>query len=80
MLKHLQITPSFFSDESIIGGGERHVDNFCKALLAAAAERSLPIRCEIVAFGARSGTIVRCDKITLRLGHVKLCPQSSSQK
>ncbi len=66
-MKHLQITPSFFSDESIIGGGERHVENFRKALLAAAAERSFPIRCEIVAFGAGSGNIVSCDKTTLRL-------------
>jgi glycosyltransferase involved in cell wall biosynthesis len=69
VLKHLQITPSFFSDESIVGGGERHVETFCKALLAAAAERSLPIRCEIVAFGDRSGTVVSRDKLTLRLLH-----------
>jgi glycosyltransferase involved in cell wall biosynthesis len=67
MLRHLQVTPSFFADESIIGGGERHVENFCKALLASAAERGFPIKCELVAFGARSGTIVTHDGFSLRL-------------
>ena len=67
MLRHIQITRSFFSDESTIGGGERHVENFCKALVAAAAARGFPIKCEIVAFGPRSGTIVTRDKLTLRL-------------
>jgi glycosyltransferase involved in cell wall biosynthesis len=66
-LKHLQITPTFFANDSVIGGAERHAENLCKAVRAAAAERSFPIECEIVAFGTECRTVEGRDDVEIHI-------------
>jgi glycosyltransferase involved in cell wall biosynthesis len=66
-LKHLQVTPFFFSDDSVIGGGERHAENFCKAVRIAAAERDLALDCEILAFGPQPRIVDAQADVRLRI-------------
>jgi glycosyltransferase involved in cell wall biosynthesis len=66
VLKHLQVTPSFFS-ETKIGGCECHVQNLHKALRATAAARDFSIKCDILAFGTQPGSLVTRDELRARL-------------
>jgi glycosyltransferase involved in cell wall biosynthesis len=47
-MRILQVTPTFFSDDSVIGGGERYVHNVCSAVAQAA--RGEPVRCDMLSF------------------------------
>jgi len=48
-MKILQVTPTFFSDKSIIGGGERYVSNVCAALTSGSTPGAT--QCDILSFG-----------------------------
>lgn len=50
-LKIAHLTPSFFSKDSYIGGGERYVYNICSANLNAARERGIDLRQTIISIG-----------------------------
>ncbi len=54
-MRLLQVTPTFFSDASVVGGGERYVGNVCAAALAAADAGEL--RCDILSFGTERATL-----------------------
>lgn len=47
-MRILQVTPTFFSENSVVGGGERYVNNVCAAVQVA-GER--PPQCDILSFG-----------------------------
>ncbi|MFX1684454.1 glycosyltransferase family 4 protein [Paraburkholderia sp. A2RI-6] len=49
-MRILQITPTFFADHSVIGGGERYVNNVCAAVQLA-ADRDTHTQCDILSFG-----------------------------
>lgn len=50
-IKIAHLTPSFFSEDSCIGGGERYVYNICKAISIAAEERNQVVEQEIISVG-----------------------------
>lgn len=47
-LRIAHLTPSFFSSDSCIGGGERYVYNICKAISIAAEEQDRPVEQAII--------------------------------
>ena len=55
MMRILQITPTYFSEKSIIGGGERYVNNVCAAVASATPEGS--VACDMLSFGSRAQTL-----------------------
>jgi glycosyltransferase involved in cell wall biosynthesis len=50
-LRIAHLTPSFFSTDSCVGGGERYVYNICKAISIAAAERDQQVEQAIISAG-----------------------------
>lgn len=48
-MRILQVTPTYFADRSVIGGGERYVANLCRAVAAAAPRGD--VTCDILSFG-----------------------------
>lgn len=50
-LKIAHLTPSFFSKDSCIGGGERYVYNICCANLTAAKQRGIDLQQTIISIG-----------------------------
>ena len=48
-MRILQVTPTYFADRSIIGGGERYVTNLCRAVAAAAPRGD--VTCDVLSFG-----------------------------
>lgn len=65
-MKILHVTPAYFADVSLIGGGERYVNNACKALNL----QESVIRSDILSFGpsAASTTLFPKTKIHLAAG------------
>lgn len=49
------LTPTYFSDQSVLGGGERYVCNLVKAVEVAAAAKGVDIQQEIVSIGTKPG-------------------------
>lgn len=61
-MRILQVTPTFFSENSVIGGGERYVNNVCAAIQMADNEHRL--QCDILSFGTnRSSTPIGLNSI-----------------
>ncbi|MQT13977.1 glycosyltransferase family 4 protein [Segnochrobactrum spirostomi] len=56
-MRILQATPTFFSDNSVIGGGERYVDYICGAVRHHLNGDS--IRCDVLSFGHHQARIER---------------------
>jgi len=50
-LRIAHLTPSFFSTDSTVGGGERYVYNICKAISIAASEQNHPVEQAIISVG-----------------------------
>ena len=50
LLRVLQVTPGYFAEASLLGGGERYVENVCRSLAVADAEAE----CTVVSFGPKS--------------------------
>lgn len=50
-LRIAHLTPSFFSTDSCVGGGERYVYNICSAISTAAAERGQPLDQAVISVG-----------------------------
>ena len=50
-LRILHATPCYFDPASLIGGGERYVDNVCKAVRAAVALGGPAASCAVLSFG-----------------------------
>jgi glycosyltransferase involved in cell wall biosynthesis len=53
-LRIAHLTPSFFSTDSCVGGGERYVYNICKAVSIAAGERDHDVKQTIISVGPDS--------------------------
>lgn len=51
-MKILQISPTYFSDQSVIGGGERYVNNVCSAATSVGKPGS--VDCDILSFGEQA--------------------------
>jgi glycosyltransferase involved in cell wall biosynthesis len=56
-MKILQVTPTYFSDKSVIGGGERYVSNVCSALISVSKPGST--QCDILSFGEEKGLSIK---------------------
>jgi glycosyltransferase involved in cell wall biosynthesis len=65
MLRILQVTPTYFSDASVIGGGERYVHNVCAAVTTAAQRNSA--RSDMLSLGRERTTIVLTPETDLHL-------------
>ncbi len=67
-MRILHITPTFFSEQSIVGGGERYVDNVCSAILAVSGNE---VQCDILSFGSHATRIARRDfsNLIVHQGH-----------
>lgn len=50
-LRIAHLTPSFFSTDSCVGGGERYVYNICKAISTAASERDQHVEQAVISVG-----------------------------
>lgn len=50
------VTPAFFSDQSLIGGGERYVGNVVRAIQHASQKHNLPITQEVFCIGTAYST------------------------
>ncbi|MGB9188677.1 MAG: glycosyltransferase family 4 protein [Methylovirgula sp.] len=62
-MKIIHVTPTYFADSSVIGGGERYVNNVCKALnLQGSISRS-----DILSFGPKACEISFLPKSLLRI-------------
>ena len=64
----LHVSPTYYSDLSVIGGGERYVLYCAKALLSAAASGGVRGRATLVAFGDAPGWVdfpgdIRCEVV-----------------
>jgi hypothetical protein len=65
-LSLLHVSPTYYSEASVVGGGEKYILYMSSAIRAAAALRGLHIHDSILAFGPQSGTYeltkgVQCD-------------------
>lgn len=56
MVSILQVTPTYFAESSIVGGGERYVGNVCAAV--AAADTAGEVTCDMLSFGAKAQSLV----------------------
>lgn len=54
-MRILQVTPTYFADRSVIGGGERYVNNLCRAVAAAAPGGD--VVCDIMSFGGERAVV-----------------------
>ncbi len=70
-MKVIHVTPTYFAESSIIGGGERYVDNVCTSL----GFQDVIARSDILSFGAEARDIVLRPKSTLRI--IKTAPAKS---
>ena len=55
-MRILHVTPTFFSEHSVVGGGERYVDNICAAIASVSGS---DVQCDILSFGRSSARIPR---------------------
>ena len=63
-LKVVQITPTYFSDDSVAGGGERYVTNLCEALNRYAGGS---ISSEIVSFSEKKEGRLETDHVGISI-------------
>lgn len=64
-MRILQVTPTFFSDRSVVGGGERYVSNVCAAVRS--ASDGSPVRCDMLSFASERALIPIGPGIDLHL-------------
>lgn len=63
-MRILHVTPTFFSENSVVGGGERYVDNVCAAIRSVSGS---DVQCDILSFGRNSNRIPRGESSDLLL-------------
>lgn len=54
-LKFLHFSPTYFSPDSVVGGGEKYIIYLCKAIEASAQAQGMPIKQTMVAFSSQPG-------------------------
>jgi glycosyltransferase involved in cell wall biosynthesis len=64
-LRILHVTPFYFSEQSVIGGGERYVNNLCAAVGLAAQETA--VRSDVLSFGSAAQTVAMGPDSTLHV-------------
>lgn len=66
-MRALHISPTFYSRDSVVGGGEKYVLYLCQAGAIAAASRGLLLENTLLAFGAQAGRASLADGISVSI-------------
>ncbi|MBL0159177.1 MAG: hypothetical protein IPP47_18990 [Bryobacterales bacterium] len=66
-MRALHISPTFYSPDSVVGGGEKYVLYLCQAGASAAASRGLHLESTLLAFGAQAGRRSLKDDISMSI-------------
>lgn len=61
----VHISPTYFSPDSVVGGGEKYVQYMCKALSVAGAKQGESIRSTIISFGDKRQTMTLTEDTRL---------------
>lgn len=67
MSRVLHLSPTFYSTESVVGGGERYIVYVARAMLLAARELEKPLTATLAAFGENEGTYDLAEGVACRV-------------
>lgn len=80
-MKIAHISPTYYSQDSVVGGGEKYVVYFCKAMIEGAAISGQHLELALIAFGANPGVFALDTGMTCNvLSGVPWDPNSLSAK